>query len=108
MKDHRPPAEVIKAQRMMVIIFGFATLMPTLWMVLMAWNGITLGRGILAGGVDFSTVLIYWGLSAPLVWLVANGIALKKINDGDGETAKFYPLVPAFWAIIWFASQVSG
>ncbi|HEY9080339.1 hypothetical protein [Magnetovibrio sp.] len=103
-EDPRSPEETLKAQRTMVFIFGFATLMPTLWMVMMSSNGITLGQGSDA----FASVLIYWGLAAPVVWLLANGLALKKIAANDGEGARYYPLVPAFWAIIWFAAQVGG
>ena len=104
MQDHRSPEEILKAQRMMVIIFGFATLMPTLWMLMMAWNGITLAQG----NEGFTSLLVYWGLAAPVVWLAANGMALNKIKNGDGDGARHYPLIPAFWAILWFASQVSG
>jgi len=106
--DTRTPEEKLKAQRMLVVIFGVATLMPALWMLMMAANGITMGQDASMGGVGFSTVLVYWGLAAPVVWLVANGLALKKIKDGNGDGARYYPLIPAFWAILWFASQVSG
>jgi len=103
-EDTRSPEEIRKAQRTMVFIFGFATLMPALWMVLMASSGIALAKD----NPEFATVLVYWGLAAPVVWLASNGMALKHIQDGNGDKAKLFPLIPAFWAIIWFASQVSG
>lgn len=103
-EDTRSREEISKAQRTLVFIFGFATLMPTLWMVLMASSGIALAKD----NPEFATVLVYWGLAAPVVWLVANGMALKLIQTGEGDKAKLLPLIPAFWAIIWFASQVGG
>lgn len=106
--DHRSPEEVLKAQRMMVIIFAVATLMPTLWMVLMAWNGIILGQDDGAGGQTLTTIMTYWGLAGPVVWLTANAFALFKLQKGDSDGAKLYPLIPAFWAILWFAAQVTG
>lgn len=105
--DPRSPEEILKAQRMMVIIFGVATLMPTLWMWLMASGGITAGQGATTLFDGFSTVLVYWGYAAPAVWLVANGMALKRIQAGNGDSARYFPLIPAFWAIFWFASQVT-
>lgn len=107
-EDHRSPEEILKAQRTLVFIFGFATLMPTLWMLLMANAGITAGQGDTRPFDGFSTVLLYWGYAAPVVWLTANGLALKRIQAGNGDSARYFPLIPAFWAIIWFASQVSG
>jgi len=107
-EDHRSPEEILKAQRTLVFIFGFATLMPTLWMLLMVYGGITAGQGDTTPFDGFSTVLLYWGYAAPVVWLVANGLALKLIQTGSGDKAKLFPLIPAFWAIIWFASQASG
>jgi len=106
-EDHRSPEEILKAQRTMVFIFGFATLMPTLWMALMASGGITAGQGDTTPFDGFSAVLIYWGYAAPVVWLVANGIALQRIQSGNGDSARLFPLIPAFWAIIWFATQVT-
>lgn len=106
--DPRSPEDVLKAQRMMVIIFGFATLMPTLWMLLMASGGITAGQGEDPIFPGFATLLLYWAYAAPVVWLGSNGMALKKISQGDGDGAKLFPLIPAFWAILWFASQVAG
>lgn len=102
--DPRSREEILKAQQMMVVIFAVATLVPSLWMVLMAYNGIALGQE----DAGFAQVLTYWGLAAPLVWLAANGVALFKIRQGEGEGAKYFPLIPAFWAIVWFAAQVTG
>lgn len=106
--DLRSPAEILKAQRMLVVVFGFATLMPTLWMGMIAWSGFSSAQSAPAGSEEFLGFVIYWGLAAPLVWLAANGVAVIKINAGDGDGAKLFPLIPAFWAIIWFASQVAG
>ena len=107
-EDHRSPEEILKAQRTLVFIFGFATLIPALWMMLMAWSGFNSLETAPAGSDGFLTFVIYWGLAAPVVWLTANVLALKHIQQGEGDKAKLYPLIPAFWAIIWFASQVGG
>ena len=106
MEDDRNPEDVLKAQRMLIMVFGFATLMSTIWMTLMAYNGITMGQE--QGGETFAHILTYWGMAAPFVWLYCNVMAFLKINRGDADGAKYYPLIPAFWAIIWFAAQVSG
>jgi len=106
-QDDRSPKDILKAQRMLVIIFAVATLMPTLWMLLMAYGGITAGQGTTTPFDGFSTVLIYWGYAAPVVWLTANGFALQRIQAGKGDSARYFPLIPAFWAIFWFASQVT-
>ena len=106
MEDQRSPEEILKAQRMLIMIFGFATLMSTLWMTLMAYNGIVMSEE--QGGTTFAQILTYWGMVAPVVWLYCNVMAFVKINRGDAEGAKYYPLIPAFWAIIWFASQVAA
>ena len=104
MEDHRSPEEIIKAQRMLIMVFGFATLMSTFWMTLMAYNGIVMNEE--QGGAAFSQILTYWGMAAPVVWLFCNVMAWTKISRGDADGAKYYPLIPAFWAIIWFAAQV--
>jgi len=107
-EDHRSPEEILKAQRTLVFIFGFATLMPALWMGMMAWSGFTSVESAPSGSEGFLTFVIYWGLAAPVVWLAANAMALKFIHNGNADKAKLLPLIPAFWAIIWFASQVAG
>ncbi|MBL4615015.1 MAG: hypothetical protein JKY27_09105 [Magnetovibrio sp.] len=106
--DHANSQEVLKAQRMMVLIFGFATLMPTLWMLMIAWSGFSSAQSAPSGSEEFLGFVIYWGLAAPLIWLGANVIALTKIYKGNGDSAKLFPLIPAFWSLIWFASQLSG
>lgn len=108
LNDTRTPEDVLKAQRMMITIFGFATLMPALWMLMMGWSAFNSTGAAPTGNEDFHSIVIYWGLAAPVVWLVSNGLALKKIKAGKGDDAKLYPLIPAFWAILWFASQVAG
>lgn len=108
-EDHRSPAEIQKAQRMMVFIFGFATLIPALWMTLIGWSGLTSSAAApTSGSAEFTGFVIFWALAAPLVWLTANIIALRRIQAGNGESARLFPLIPAFWTIIWFASQVAG
>lgn len=83
--DTRSPEDILKAQRMMVVIFGVATLMPALWMAMMAWSGFTSTEAAPTGGDVFLNFVIYWGLAAPVVWLAANAMALKKSAP---ETAK--------------------
>ena len=108
-QDHRSPKEIQKGQRMMVFIFGFATLIPALWMVLIGWSGLTSSAAApTSGSAEFTNFVIYWGLAAPVVWLAANALALKRIHAGNGDSVRHFPLIPAFWAIIWFASQVAG
>jgi len=106
--DTRSPEDILKAQRMMVVIFGVATLMPALWMAMMAWSGFTSTEAAPTGGDVFLNFVIYWGLAAPVVWLAANAMALIKIYAGDGEGAKHFPVIPASCAIIWFAAQIAG
>ena len=57
--DPRSPAEILKAQKMMVIIFAVATSVPSLWMLLMASSGIALGQE----DAGFAQILTYWGLA---------------------------------------------
>ena len=111
MTDPHPqhsPEEVLKAQRTLILIFGFATLMPALWMTMMSWSAFQSTAAAPVGGEEFLSFIIYWGLAAPVVWLAANAMALKHIRDGHGDRAKLFPLIPAFWAIIWFSSQLTG
>jgi len=105
---HHSPVEILKAQRTLIFIFGFATLMPSLWMVMMAWSAFQSAAAAPVGSEGFFSFVIYWGLAAPVVWLGANATALTYIRNGHGDKAKLFPLIPAFWAIIWFSSQLTG
>lgn len=108
-EDPRSPEQIQKGQRMMVFIFGFATLIPALWMTLIGWSGLTSSAAApTSGSAEFTNFVVCWALAAPFVWLAANALALKRIQAGNGDSARHFPLIPAFWAIIWFASQVAG
>lgn len=102
--DPRSPEEIATAQKSLVKILAFATGVPVIFVVLMAWSLMQGTADLDAAEQSFGTFMGIWGLLTPVVWLGSNGYTYLQINRGNMEAGRFLPLVPAFWVIFWFAA----
>ncbi|PHS76526.1 MAG: hypothetical protein COB59_11065 [Rhodospirillaceae bacterium] len=103
--DHRTEDEIKAAQRGLLKILGFATFVPVVWVVLLAYNGYTNIDQAPPGDEIFVQFIVTWGLLSPFVWMFCFGYTFFQVSRGNMSAGRFLPLIPAFWIIFWFIIQ---
>lgn len=104
--DDRSPEEIAVAQRGLLKILAFATAVPNVWVVMLAWNGYNnMDHSAPYDDVQFAQFVVIWGLLSPVVWLLCYSYTLFKTYRGDMRTGAYLPMIPALWFIFWFTIQ---
>lgn len=103
-EDNRTPEEKATAQRALVKIMAIATFFPLGWSLVLAWDIVQKIDEVEASEVGFAYFMATTGLLGPLVWLGSYGYALNNIRKGKMEAGSFAPIIPALWAVFWFAA----
>ena len=103
--EHRTLDEIKAAQRGLLKILAFATFVPVIWVVLLAYNGYTNIGQTTPGDESFVQFIVAWGLLSPVVWLFCFGYTFFQVSRGNMSAGRFLPLMPAFWIIFWFVIQ---
>lgn len=104
-EDHRTEDEKKAAQRGLLKILGFATFVPVIWVVLLAYNGLKNIDQATPGDEAFVQFIVGWGLLSPVVWIYCFGYTFYQVSRGNMSAGRFLPLMPAFWVIFWFIIQ---
>jgi len=104
--DDRTPEEIATSQRGLLKILAFATLIPNIWVVLMAWNGYQNLDKAPYEDVQFAQFVVVWGLLSPVVWLTCYAYTFLQINRGNMRAGAYLPMIPALWFIFWFTVQL--
>jgi|GEM_PF-1464676 len=103
--DTRTTEEINIAQRGLLKIIGVATIIPVIWVVLLAWNGYQHMDSAPYGDVGFAKFVVAWGLLAPVVWVGCYGYVIFQMTRGNMDAGRFLPVLPALWIIFWFGVQ---
>jgi len=103
--DPRSPEEIQAAQKGLLKILGFATFVPIIWVVLMAWNGFQNMDNTPYGDVEFAQFIVTWGLLSPIVWISCYGYTYFQIRRGNMNVGAYLPMIPALWIVFWFTIQ---
>ncbi|MBF0248766.1 MAG: hypothetical protein HQL36_11970 [Alphaproteobacteria bacterium] len=93
--NRRDEEDLRQRRRLLVNLFSFATAMPNVWVAFMA-------------KLSINAFFMGWAIAAPLVWFAATAYALKSIQGGHGERAKYIAQIPALWAMVWLVAHGGG
>jgi hypothetical protein len=98
------PEQVAQTQKGLLKILSVATAIPMVLVVLMAWSLFKGASTMEPSEQGFAQFMWIFGLLTPLVWVSSYGYTWLQIKRGNMKAGHFYPLLPAFWIILWYAA----